>query len=357
MSRILVAVAAFPPYASGTGNVAWHNARLLAQAGHDVDVLTPGGVDAFLKEGFRVLDAPRRASLGNASLFRKLPDLAQGYDVIHLHLPFLFGADQIMRAPHPKLLVTYHQDLEARGPIGAAFRAYAPRIRAQLRAADAILVPTLDYARASRHATDLARAIELPNGVDTSFYAPRREQADAPFFLFVGGLDRAHHFKGVDVLLRALSRAPDARAAIVGEGDLRPKYERLARELGVAERARFLGRVEPDALAKLYASCVAVVLPSTTRGEIFGLALVEGMACGRPGLASDLPGVRTVVDHEKNGLLVPPGDAEALARALTRVLADPDEADAWGKAARAKAVARYDWSRVGEKLLPVVEAL
>jgi len=355
MKRVLVAVAAFPPYASGTGNVAWHHARLLAQGGHEVDVLAPGGQATQTKEGFRVLDAPRGPGLGNAAFFRKLPKLAE-YDIVHLHLPFLLGADQLLRArPRPKLLVSYHQDLEARGLVGAAFRAYAPRIGAQLRAADAILVPTLDYARASRHARDLARAIELPNGVDTTFFAPRQRREQASF-LFVGGMDRAHHFKGVDVLLRALAKVPDARLTLVGEGELRPGFERLARDLGLGERARFAGRVEAPDLADLYARAAAVVLPSTTRGEIFGLALAEGMASGRPGIASDLPGVRTVVDHEKNGLLVPPGDADALARAMARVLANPEEADAWGQAAREKAVARYDWSRVGEKLLQVVEA-
>jgi glycosyltransferase involved in cell wall biosynthesis len=86
-------------------------------------------------------------------------------------------------------------------------------------------------------------------------------------------------------------------------------------------------------------------------GEAFGLVLIESLACGTPVIASDLPGVRTVVADGRDGLLVPPTDADALAAALGLMLALPPEArQAMGAAGRAKVVERYDWRVIGARL-------
>jgi glycosyltransferase involved in cell wall biosynthesis len=88
-----------------------------------------------------------------------------------------------------------------------------------------------------------------------------------------------------------------------------------------------------------------VVLPSLTDAESFGMALVEAMSCGRPVVGSRVGGIPGVVTDGQDGLLVPPGDARALAAACLTVLTDPGLADRLGRAGRQAAVSRFSWSR------------
>ncbi len=171
--------------------------------------------------------------------------------------------------------------------------------------------------------------------------------------LFVGGLDRAHAFKGVAVLLKAVSRVPAAQLFIVGDGDLRSTYEEQTRALGIADRVTFLGAVSDADLPAVYRSANVLVLPSTVRSEAFGVVLLEAMASGVPVIASDLPGVRTVVVHEQTGLLSPLGDAAALAEHLTTMVRDPERVHQMGMAARRRVEERYTWDRIIDRWLEV----
>jgi glycosyltransferase involved in cell wall biosynthesis len=128
--------------------------------------------------------------------------------------------------------------------------------------------------------------------------------------------------KGIDVLLEASAR-PALRAAplrlwIAGDGPERAALEARAEALGVASRVSFLGR--RDDKADLLAGCDLLALPS--RAEGLGVAALEAMACGRAVLASRVGGLAEAVVHERTGLLVPPGDVDALAAALTRLVGD-----------------------------------
>jgi len=118
---------------------------------------------------------------------------------------------------------------------------------------------------------------------------------------------------------------------------------------------RFCGRVSDAELPAHYALSDLVVLPSTTMGEAFGVVLLEGMACGKPVVASNLPGVRTVVQDGEDGLLARAGDAEDLAAKLALLLEDPARCRAMGARGRAKVEARYAWPRIIEQLVGVYE--
>jgi glycosyltransferase involved in cell wall biosynthesis len=124
--------------------------------------------------------------------------------------------------------------------------------------------------------------------------------------------------KGLDVLLRAAAHLPEATFAIAGDGPERVVLEALARALGVDERVRFLGfRNDVEALL---AGCDVFVLPSLDEG--FPLSVLEAMAACRPVVASDVGGVPEAITHDETGLLVPPGNPDALAAALARLLDD-----------------------------------
>jgi len=172
------------------------------------------------------------------------------------------------------------------------------------------------------------RVVTVRNGVDLDRFAAPREPArtrlreqlripeNAPLLLAIGTLGRC---KGQDVLLRALALLPESvHALLVGgaDGHAREELERLVRSLGVGPRVRFLG--PRDDVPELLATSDLLVQPS--RWEGFGRAVAEAMAAGVAVVASDVDGLREIVEHDRTGLLVPPDRPELLARALARLL-------------------------------------
>ncbi len=140
--------------------------------------------------------------------------------------------------------------------------------------------------------------------------------ADAPVALV---LSRMHAVKGIDTLLRAAVAVPSLYLWLAGDGPERAAYEALARELGLADRTRFLGwRQDRKALLE---ACDICVLPS--RYEPFGTVIIEAWAAGRPLVATDADGARQYVHDGVDGLLCPRDDPPALADRLSRLLAEP----------------------------------
>jgi glycosyltransferase involved in cell wall biosynthesis len=175
--------------------------------------------------------------------------------------------------------------------------------------------------------------------------------------LFVGALDRAHYFKGVQVLMQALDLLSDrsVRLLVVGDGDWREAYQHKAAVLGLEEQVVFCGRVPDDELPLHYACSDLLVLPSTTRGEAFGVVLLEAMACGKPVVASNLPGVRSVVADGQDGLLVRPRDVNDLAEKMQVLLDDPERRRQMGLRGRSKVEEKYDWPTIIPRLVRTYE--
>jgi rhamnosyl/mannosyltransferase len=168
------------------------------------------------------------------------------------------------------------------------------------------------------------------------------------------GVGRLVYYKGFDHAIRALRQVEGAHLLLVGEGPLRAELEALARECDVAGRVHFLGRLEDEALTTLYYACDAYVLSSVTRAEAFALVQLEALACGLPVINTALDsGVPFVSRHEESGLTVPPGDEAALASAMRRMLAHPEQRRTWGEAGRARVLAEFTQARMGERVLDV----
>lgn len=357
--------ATFPPYQGGTGNVCYHNARQLARLGHELHVFTaslPKAATREERDGFIVHRLSPLVQVGNAPLLPQLLCRLRDFDVIHLHYPFFGGefcvlAAAINRIP---LVITYHQDVILTGVMGMAARFLEATVgRWTFSVAKKVLFTSHDYGQAGKGRPIMRPETidELPNGVDSEYFTPTGPRASlfkdqtAPIALLVASLDQAHYFKGVSIFLEALARLPALRAVIVGDGDLRSSYETTAQQLGLSERLDFAGRVSNTDLGAYYRRADVTVLPSTTMGEAFGLVLVESLACGTPVIASNLPGVRTVVADGQDGFLVEPGNVSDLAAKLTALLSLPaTERHQMGLAGRCKVKERYAWERIGVRL-------
>lgn len=194
----------------------------------------------------------------------------------------------------------------------------------------------------------------IPNGVDTNAFDATvplriRERLGWPADTYlVVSVARLVEGKGLDTLITAISRTtrPDIRGVLVGAGPLRPALEALAAQLGVAGRVAFAGQQMP-ALPWLLGCDSAVQLSVAT--EHCSNSLLEAMACGKPVVASAVAGNAELVVDGETGLLVPPGDADAVARALVRLASDAAGAARLGAAGRARVADRYSMDGTARK--------
>jgi rhamnosyl/mannosyltransferase len=197
------------------------------------------------------------------------------------------------------------------------------------RRADCVVVSNPVLAARSRQVRYARRVAVIPFGIDLHRFdrqtasAPHVEAALAPFArpraLFVG---RLVYYKGLQVLLDAARHWPGS-IVVVGDGPLESELRAKASELGVADRVHWAGRVAADDLPSYYAAADVFVLPSVAITETFGVSQIEAMAAGVPVISTNLPtGVPWVNRDGVSGLVVPPGDAAALAAALTRLASD-----------------------------------
>jgi glycosyltransferase involved in cell wall biosynthesis len=175
-----------------------------------------------------------------------------------------------------------------------------------------------------------------PMPVSTNLFFPGNTR-DGQRLLFVG---RLMPQKGLDHLLHALAAMKtQASLDIVGDGPSRGALERLSQELGVATRVRWHGQLAQSDLPRLYQSAAALVVPSAEEG--LGLVAVEALLCETPVVAFDSGGLRDVIQHDRTGLLVPPGDRTALARTLDGLLSRDGRGSDLGKAGRLYALSAF----------------
>ncbi len=374
--RIVQVTPVYPPYAGGIGGVAYEYTERLRARGFDVHVTTPA-----YRTSNRMNDPDyvhRMAPIvewGNAAFIPRLRKLLSDYDVIHLHYPFFGGAevvafDQLISSKTP-LVVSYHMDLVASGFKAIFFAAHRRALMpAIMRRADRILVSSMDYAETSdiKLLLDDMRVVEMPFGVDLNRFKPgyapeiralHNIPEGSPVILFVGGLDKAHYFKGISVLLDTLEKLEETpwHALIVGDGDMRQSYEAMTRVTPVASRIHFAGKVAWKDLPQYYQAANVHVLPSIDRSEAFGIVTLEAAASGVPSVVSNLPGVRTVVKDGTTGFHVPVRDADALAKILEDILTHPTAAERMGEQARRRMELEYNWPQLIDRLANVYESV
>jgi glycosyltransferase involved in cell wall biosynthesis len=157
----------------------------------------------------------------------------------------------------------------------------------------------------------------LPNPTPPVPALPEPEPHKRPLLAFAGRMTAP---KALGVALEAVAQVPEVDLQLAGDGDERAALEARAHELGLDGRVRFVGSLPRDGVLALFRRADAALLSSAW--ENFPHTLVEALAVGTPAIATDVGGVREIVTHGENGLLVAPGDPTALAGAIRRFLAD-----------------------------------
>jgi len=371
--KIAQVVSTFPPYKAGIGNTAYHLSWELAQLGDAVTVFTSSskgelGLDMSLP--FSIKRLSPWLYYGNAGFVPQLFWKLRKFDVVHLHYPFFGGAEIIYFRDMLKplnIILHYHMDVVGTGIMKRLFEFHSkyvmPRI---LQHANKIIVTSIDYAKQSNikeiYASRGDKFAAIPLGVNPQLFTPRMKSRELlekyqlhnkKIILFVGALDRAHYFKGINYLIKAfqlIASNDDYRLMIVGDGNLKTSYESMVTNFGLERKVIFTGYVSDDWLPLYYNVADLFVLPSIDNSEAFGIALLEAMASGLPVIASDLPGVRSVVRKEKNGLLFKPKQITVLAKYLNHLLVNPQIGNRYGESGRKRVLEKYTWEIVGKSI-------
>lgn len=359
------------PYPGGVTEHIASLDRVFRQWGHEVWVLAASTRDAdeldhnVLKVGGGVVPLPTSGSVARISLsprlYRRVKTILRdkNFDIIHLHEPMMPVLPLVvLRHSHTVNVGTFHAFRENGNP-GYEYgrhllQPFFDRLDAKIAVSEAARDAVARYFPGSYTI--------VPNGIDYERFAngvaplPLYDE-HRPTILFLGRLEKR---KGFQYLLEAFGRlrllVPEARLLVAGAYSKEDKepFVLQARRDGI-RGVHFMGYVAEDIKPRLLRSCDICCVPSTGF-ESFGIVLLEAMAAGRPLVASDIPGYRGVLTDGREGLLVEPGDPQALAAALVRLLRDPDLRARMG--AQGKETARnFTWEKVASRVLDLYLAL
>lgn len=224
--------------------------------------------------------------------------------------------------------------------------------RASITAASAVIAVSAPVARwAAEQTADPSRVHVVRNGVDTRRIQPRLT-GHRPAAVTIGFVGTLKPWHGVGQLVRAVATirgsGRDVRLLVVGDGPQRGALTEMAADLGIARSVEFTGALPPaQVLPHLHGMDIAVApYPHLADFYFSPLKVYEYLAAGLPVVASALGEIPEVLEHGRTGVLVPPGDVDALARALTDLADDPGERDRLGARARHAATTRHDWGVV-----------
>lgn len=385
--KVLFIVTAYPRH-SGEVITPWltQTIRRLGDRGVAVEVLAPSyrGLRAQTVDGVRVhrfryaprawetlthdQTAPDRvrekpAYLGLVPSYVAAGSLAAvrlarsgGFDVLHAFWPIphgLIGLAASRASGVPLVSTFFGVELSW---LEGQMRLLRPIARRIIRGSDAITVISGHTGDAVRRLAGEVELRTIPFGatVEVADPLPATSAPGDPYdVLFVGRLVER---KGVRVLIDAIARVGrPVRLTIVGDGPERATLEAAAEKSGLGDAIAFTGFVPTEDLKGYFAATDALVLPAVKddKGDVEGLGVVllEALAHGKPVIASDSGGIRDIVQHEETGLLVPPGDADALAAAIGRYIDDPDFARGLANAGREHVSNEFSWDSITARLV------
>jgi glycosyltransferase involved in cell wall biosynthesis len=350
---IVHVTARYPPGLGGVEKVVQYLARSQHKRGLTVSVITSDdgrGELADESEPFHVSRLRSAHVLHTPlmpGLLRNLLALDR-HAVVHLHISHAYTPEMVWvysRLTRRPYIAHFHGNLGPSGQLGRLlFNVYKRLvIGLVIGGAKAVVALTGDdkCTLVSTFGIDPSKVVVVRNGVDESFsYQGERDLHPKPRLLFVGRLAVQ---KNLELLLRALEGVSDQfETTIVGRGELEAELKGIVQELHL-QNVRFYGVAHGSELRQLYRDADVFVLPSVMEG--MPLVLLEAMAMGLPIVATDIPGTRDLVAHDKNGVLVPLDEPAALRDALLEVARDNQRYRGMSEAARATA-GNYSWDAV-----------
>ena len=351
-------------YAPHKGGIETHLQLLCEQLrGHaDVRVVVASGTRSSSEETVGGVPVKRLATWLNLASAPLCPAMVREIrdsqaDIVHLHLPNPSAVMAYLASGHTGTLIcSYHSDTVRQKILGPAFE---PILMQVLRRSAAVIAASPNYIESSR----VLRAVRdrcqvIPYGIPVAqFDRVDSQQVDAiqrqygPNLLVTVG--RFVYYKGFEYLIRAMEKI-DGRLLLVGDGPLRPVFEKEIRARGLENRVTLLGQVEH--ILPFYQAAEIFILPSIARSEAFGIVQLEAMACGKPVVNTQLDsGVNFVSLDGVTGITVAPQEPAALATAINALLGNADLRARYGAAARSRVQQLFTLETMTQKMLELYD--
>jgi glycosyltransferase involved in cell wall biosynthesis len=374
--KILQTPVRFYPFIGGVENYVYNLSRELVELGESISVVCANEPTAGQRESVKGFDVRRLSypgKIANTNITPGLPLelLRSDFDIIHTHIPTPWSADWSCLAARAKgkpLVLTYHNDIVGLGLAGRVAWLYnSTCLPFLLRSAARIIITQPNYIVTSSQLKNYKNKVRaIPCGVDAERFKPSPSQTmsgdrsddRSRTLFFLGSLDEFHRYKGLDILLKALSivkkEMPDVKLKVGGAGGLLDSYKDMAEGLDLAKNVEFLGFIPDEALLEHYHQCCAFVLPSiSAEQEGFGMVLLEAMASSKPVISTDIVGVADDVKRFDAGRIVKPGDEMALAETIPEILSDEEQAEEMGRRGRRLVEEKYTWKKVAKDVLEI----
>lgn len=339
--KVLLTSPYYPPHIGGVEIHTMNLARGLAERGYDVEVITSEGNDKYVK-----VTAIPSLPVPYSPIPLRFPDIDG--DIYHSHVPSPFFAQGVNSKNCRPHVVTYHNDVFVPSRVdGKPIPSHLSKliekenirvVKPVLDNARVIIATTESYAQRSSVLKNYLHKVEIiPNAVWTKDFVPGIDAGERERIVLYAG--RLVEYKGLHVLIRAMKNI-NARLVVLGDGEDRKNFERLARALGV--NAEFKGKVSHDEKKEWMRRARVLVLPAISRLEAFGIVMLEAMACKTPVIASKIPGVEEIA---RNGGLVFENEQD-LSSIILVLLENEDLASKLGRRGRWIVKKKYDWDLV-----------
>lgn len=372
MNICVITSAKFPPE-EGIGNYIYNMSQQFIKKGHNVTVITRGGIHRTHKEDLDGIELyrvpfifiyPFHVHIHGFFLRRLFKSIEQNFDVVHVHTPL----PPVINSKIP-LVLTFHspmlkgaeviniQDLFS---LATKFQARFISYPLEKHLIEKANLVTAVSNRVAKELVDYGLNINkiqiTVNAVDDTVFLPAyRFKANRKYVLYTG---RISYGKGLAELIECAKKICDSRDDIdfilAGDGPLLPELKKEVHNASLQERIRFLGRVSRKEIIELYRNATIFAFPSYYEG--LPGSLLEAMACELPIVATEVMGNIDLIDHNINGILVPPKNPVALMDSIIELLEQTELCERLGKNAREKVIQLFTWNTVSNRILNCYES-
>lgn len=365
--RICVITSANFPPEEGIGNYIYNMSKEFIRKGHHVTIITRGSFSKTKEENFEGITLyrvpflrvyPFHVHLHGIFVNKLLRSIEHKFDIIHIHSPL----PPLVKSKIPVLL-TIHSPMKNGASVLEVTDFFSLAIKFQAKYISYPLEIKLikNSCMITTVSSTVAKNLEeygvksenikvVYNGVDQHIFVPSAMIPKEKYALYTG---RISYGKGLIELIECAKEIcelrDDVNFLLAGDGPLLPNLKEKVNDLNLQSRIRFLGRVNRDTIITLYQNATIFAFPSYYEG--LPGSLLEAMACKLPIVATEVPGNIELIEHNKNGILIPPKNGASLAKEILYLLDDPGKREKFGENARKTIEDKFTWDAVSDRIL------
>jgi glycosyltransferase involved in cell wall biosynthesis len=369
MARICLVTHYFPPHMGGIEKVSYEQSKRLTKTGYQIDVLTSKikGRNEHPAKGIRIFHfstinlaerigvpypIPSLQAYKTFTKFIKKCELVHAHG--HVYMSSYLAGKVAKKYKKPFILTQHNTFIDYQSGLNILEHLNDLTIgKAVLKDADRIIVvsnKTREYVH--KLGADWSKTSVIYNGVDIDYFHPvNKEKSRKKLGLpknrkLIFSVRRLVYKNGLDTLIESIPYVarnhPNTLFVVAGKGPSKKLIEDRIKELGIEDNIKLTGFVPDELLPVYYDAADYFVLPSAS-GEGLPLVLLEAMACGLPVIATTVGGTPEIINHMKNGVLVPPRNPEAMATTMSELLLQDELGPSIGKEARRVIENRFTW--------------